>query len=157
MLVAVALALVACGGGDNGDGGAGAGGRLPDLTLAPLQPGGSPLELGALEGPAVVNLWATWCAPCRQELPDFQQVAAARPDVRFVGVDVQENGDARAFLDDLGITFEQFVDDRGTLAEALGVAAMPVTLVIGDDGRIVDQHLGPMTAAELDAAIDSAG
>lgn len=147
------VVLAACGGGDDDDD---AGARLPDLTLAALDAGDPPIELTELAGPAVVNLWATWCAPCRAELPDFQQVATARPDVRFVGIDVQETGDARAFLDDLGITFEQYVDERGLLAEELGAAVMPITLVIDHDGSIAAQHLGPMTAAELEDELSEA-
>ena len=64
------------------------------MSLATLDGNGAALELAALRGPAVVNLWATWCAPCRQELPAFQEVSARRSDVRFVGVDIGEQTDA---------------------------------------------------------------
>ena len=77
--------------------------ELPDLTLPPLTAGGSSLELAELRGPAVVNLWATWCAPCRRELPAFQTVSEARPDVRFIGIDIGEDATkARDFVDELG-------------------------------------------------------
>ena len=70
----------------------------------------------------------------------------------------QETGDAQAFLDELGITFEQYVDERGELAEALGAAALPVTLVVDADGAITTEHLGPMTADDLEDALgDVAG
>lgn len=146
------LVLTACG-GDTA-----ASRELPDLTVGPLTAGGPSLDLGELRGPAVVNLWATWCAPCRRELPAFQEVSVARPDVRFIGVDIGEDATkAQAFIDDLGISFEQFVDERGELTDALGTAALPVTLVVDADGTIATEHLGPMTDNDLDAAIDDLG
>ena len=106
------------------------------MTLPPLQGDGPPLELAGLSGPAVVNLWATWCAPCRRELPAFQDVSEQRTDVSFVGVDIGEDpAAAQAFLDELGVTFPQYADEEAELTDALGTAALPVTLIVGDDGQ----------------------
>ena len=92
------MVAAACSGG-----GGGGGDDLPDVTLAALHDGAPALDVGALRGPAVVNLWATWCQPCRKELPAFQEVSTARPDVRFVGVDIAEDATkARDFLDRAG-------------------------------------------------------
>jgi thiol-disulfide isomerase/thioredoxin len=149
----VVLAACGSGGGDSD----GEPRRLPAMELAALDTGEPALALGDLRGPAVVNLWATWCAPCREELPAFQEVAAARPDVRFVGVNSQETGAAREYLDELGITYEQVVDRRGELAEALGAVGLPVTVVIDGAGAITTEHLGPMSAADLEEALAEAG
>jgi cytochrome c biogenesis protein CcmG, thiol:disulfide interchange protein DsbE len=147
--VVLVAALVACGGGGS------SAGTLPALTLRPLEEGGTELELAELTGPAVLNLWATWCAPCRKELPAFQEVSDDRPGVRFIGVDIAEDAStAQDYLDELGVTFEQFLDARGELADALGTAALPVTVVIGPDGRIATEHVGPMTADDLDETLD---
>jgi cytochrome c biogenesis protein CcmG, thiol:disulfide interchange protein DsbE len=141
------FAAVACGGTDGHT-------ALPDVTVRSLDDGGSALDVGALRGPAVVNLWATWCAPCRKELPAFQQVSGARPDVRFIGVDIaEEPAAAQAYLSGLGVTFDQYLDDRGELTDALGTAVLPVTLVVDRDGRIATEHIGPMTVADLQRAI----
>ena len=138
-LVALLLGAAACGGGADG-----ADQALPDVTLPPLQGDGEPLELAGLTGPAVVNLWATWCAPCRRELPAFQDVSEQRTDVSFVGVDIGEDAAAaQAFLDELGVTFPQYADQEAELTDALGTAALPVTLIVGDDGRITTTHVGP--------------
>lgn len=149
---AVGLALVtavACSGDDDA-----AGERLPDVTLPALAPGEPELALATLDGPAVVNLWATWCVPCRRELPEFQAASEAHPDVRFVGVDIGEDADdAQEFLDELGVTFDQYADADGELSGELGVASLPVTIVIDADGTISERNIGPMSAADLDAAI----
>ena len=150
LLAAAAVTLVACSGDDDGGDRAG----LPDMTLDALDGDGSPLHLRAMTGPAVLNLWATWCAPCREELPAFQEVSASRDDVRFIGVNSKETGAARKFLDELGVTYEQYVDARGDLAEALGAAALPVTLVVDVDGTIATEHLGPMSVADLEDALE---
>ena len=149
MIGALAVVAAACSGGGGGDRDA-----LPDVTLASLQDGAPALDVGSLRGPAVVNLWATWCQPCRKELPAFQEVSTARPDVRFVGVDIAEDaGKARDFLADLGITFDQFLDDRGELTDALGTAVLPVTLVVDADGTVATEHVGPMSVGDLEQAL----
>ena len=79
LTVVLAAVLVACGGGESAD-------RLPDVEVAPLV-GGDTIQLSDIDGPAVINLWATWCAPCRAEIPDFESVHQERGDeVRFVGI-----------------------------------------------------------------------
>jgi len=146
-------AMFGCG-GDDGDESTG---RLPELVLPLLSGDGPPLRLGELDGPAVVNLWATWCAPCRRELPTFQDVSEQRPDVAFVGVDVGEDpASAQEFLDRLGVTFPQYTDEAGALTEALGVASLPVTLVVDADGQVVVTNVGPMTSEVLADALDAA-
>jgi thiol-disulfide isomerase/thioredoxin len=147
-LAATALFVTACTGG-----GESAGVTLPDLELPALGGDGAPLDVGGLRGPAVINVWATWCAPCRKELPAFQEVSASSPEVRFIGVNSVETGDARPFLDGLGITYEQYVDDAGQLAEELGAAALPVTVVVDADGSVVTAHLGPMSVDDLEGAL----
>jgi cytochrome c biogenesis protein CcmG, thiol:disulfide interchange protein DsbE len=146
---ALAVVAAACGGGSGGGGDA-----LPDVSLVSLQDGAPALDVGALRGPAVVNLWATWCQPCRKELPAFQEVSTARPDVRFVGVDIAEDAaKARDFLAELGITFDQYLDDRSRLSEALGTAVLPVTIVVDADGKVATEHVGPMSVDDLEHAL----
>jgi thiol-disulfide isomerase/thioredoxin len=149
-LGALAVVVASCSGGNGG----GSGDALPGVTLASLDDGAPALDVGSLRGPAVVNLWATWCQPCRKELPAFQEVSTARPDVRFVGVDIAEDpGKARDFLDELGITFDQYLDDRGELTDALGTAVLPVTIVVASDGTVATEHVGPMSVADLEDAL----
>ncbi len=134
-----------------------AGDRLPDVALVSLD-GTTTTSLADIEGPAVVNLWATWCAPCRREIPDFEEVHLARGDeVRFVGVNIGEDaGDAASFLADVGATYEQWLDPEGYAVTELRTSTMPVTLVLAADGTVSTRHLGPMDVDDLDAAIDTA-
>ena len=168
--VCAALALAACGGGSTetnaGTERNGAtetvaapadGDRLPDVDLTALASGESS-SLADIEGPAVVNLWATWCAPCRAEIPDFEEVHLARGDeVRFIGVNVGEDAvDAQEFIDDVGATYDQFADFDGDVSAALRATSMPVTVVIDADGVITTRHLGPLDQNGLNEAIDEA-
>ncbi|MCB1001615.1 MAG: TlpA family protein disulfide reductase [Acidimicrobiales bacterium] len=154
VLPVVAL-LAACGGDDGGDDSAD---RLPAIELSDLITGDL-VDASALDGPAVVNLWATWCAPCRQEMPAFQAVSTEYDDVRFVGVNQGDAGDAAAeFLDEVGVTFDQYLDPNGELTNALEVVGLPATFVIDAEGTIVAVHNGALDeqgirdlVAELDA------
>ena len=96
------------------------------------------MRLAALGGPLVVNLWATWCGPCRQELPEFQQYATRVGDrVRVVGVLTSDGAPAgRSFAADLGLKFPMLVDDDGRLLAAVGAAGLPVTLFVDAAGHI---------------------
>lgn len=133
------------------------GSELPDVAVEPLA-GGEPISLADLDGPAVINLWATWCAPCRREIPDFEAVHQQRGDtVTFVGINVGESGEqAEAFLAEVQASYDQFLDRQGRAATALEAATLPVTVVIDGDGRVVARSVGAMDQGALDAAIDDA-
>ncbi len=148
-LTAVLLAA-ACSPTDGGD-------SLPDLELPDLAET-TTLRFDDIDGVAVINLWATWCAPCRRELVEYDEVyRELSPDVPFIGVNIGDRpADAQDFIDELGVTFPQYLDLDGALNEGLGTATLPVTVVTGTDGQISVTHSGPMDAAQLRQAIDEA-
>lgn len=153
-MVAAALTLAACGGGAaTGD----VGGRLPDVEITELG-GSDTISLADIDGPAVINLWATWCPPCRAEIPEFEEVHQRRADeVRFIGISVDlEAPPAIEFIDEVGATYEQFHDPSGQVQTELSATAMPVTVVIDADGTVSTRHLGALSGEALDAAIDDA-
>ena len=131
--------------------------RLPGVEVEPLL-GGPAFRLDELEGPAVVNLWATWCAPCKRELPDFEAVnRSLAGEVRFVGVNIGDDGESAAsYLDDLGITYDQYLDADSELTAALDMATLPMTLIIDVDERIALRHIGPLDRDQLITEIDQA-
>lgn len=124
---------------------------LPALSLASLQ--GTPVELSAFAGkPTVVNLWATWCPPCRREMPVLQQAQDERPDVNFVFVNQGEAPPAIVgYLSRSGMTLRNvLVDERRQLGLALGgQGALPTTLFYDAGGRLVATRIGALSAATL--------
>jgi thiol-disulfide isomerase/thioredoxin len=146
----LAVVAVGCSGGDDDS-------SLPDVELVSLD-GTETTSLADIEGPAVINLWATWCAPCRREIPAFEQVHQERIDeVRFVGINVGEDADVAAeYLAEVGATYDQYADSEGYVVTELDTTAMPVTIVIDANGDITERRLGPMDEDDLDEAIDEA-
>ncbi|GAB5602647.1 TlpA disulfide reductase family protein [Thermus sp. FJN-A] len=124
--------------------------RLPGLTLASL--GGTPVNLQEFRGkPLVVNTWATWCPPCRRELPMMVRVSQENPGVRFAFVS-QGEGPAvvRSFLEAQGLAPEWVLLDPETrLSQALGVQGLPTTFFFDREGRLVARHLGELSEALL--------
>ncbi len=129
-----------------------AAGKVPDISLDCLDGGGS-VRLAALGRPAVVNLWAAWCDPCRAELPAIQQYAASS-GVTVIGVDTQDTGTAaHAAIDDYGLTYPQLTDPSRKLLVAVDRTALPATLFVDADGglRYVYNEGTPLTVARLTA------
>lgn len=126
------------------------GGRLPSLTLRTL--GGTEISLDRFQGkPVVLNAWATWCPPCRRELPMMVRVSRENPDVHFVFVSQGEGPEAvRRFLEKQGLTAEWVLLDPETrLSQALGIQGLPTTLFFDREGRLVSRHLGELSEALL--------
>lgn len=130
----------------------------PDFTLPSLD--GEPVRLSDFRGKAVfLNFWATWCAPCRREMPDIQAVARARSGaVQVILIEVAElNWDAaRPFLRDLGIELLVVQDRESRVLEAYQVRALPTSFVLDRRGIIRAVRLGEMSRDEMEAAIDRA-
>jgi thiol-disulfide isomerase/thioredoxin len=110
---------------------------LPDVTL-PCYAGGAPVRVSGLRGPAIVNLWASWCEPCRRELAVLQRYAD-RVDgrVHVIGVITEDTRDASgALAADLGLRFPQLYDRSAQLRRLLNRAALPITLLVDREGQI---------------------
>lgn len=129
---------------------------LPAVTLQSLQ--GQPVALADTEGkPVVVNLWATWCAPCRREMPIFSAAQQREPNVRFVFVNQGESAeDVRQFLSSQKLVLQHVLLDPDSLtAERLQVHAYPTTLFFDSRGRLQGLHMGELSAAGLQARLDA--
>lgn len=103
-------------------------------------------RLAALEGhPVVVNVWASWCGPCRQEMPVFQRVALDRGrEVAFLGVNLKDNRPAaKRFLADVPLSFPSYEDPDGRIFASYKVAGVPSTVFYDALGRQAYVHQGP--------------
>jgi thiol-disulfide isomerase/thioredoxin len=131
--------------------------RKPAPQLIGTTLDGSSFNLAELRGNVtVVNVWASWCSPCRAEAPGLQKVSTelAAQGVRFVGIDTRDTNDnARAFERRFGITYPSIIDEDGALLlrfnETLPPQAIPTTLVIDKDGRMAARALKPLTEEQL--------
>ncbi|CCG05275.1 TlpA family protein disulfide reductase [Blastococcus saxobsidens] len=110
---------------------------------------------------AVLNFWGSWCAPCRVETPEFQEVYAGVRDegVQFLGLNVKETDDqfALAFVDRFGIEFPSVYDPRGEVALAFRdypANAIPSTIVLDRQGRVAAVYTGAVTQEDLRAVLD---
>ena len=99
--------------------------------------------------PIVLNLWASWCVPCREEMPAIERAAVQNPDVRIIGVAVQDiESAAESFATEVGVSFELGIDD-GSVIDAYPTRGLPTTWFIDRSGMIVGQRFGEMSEAEL--------
>ncbi|MFY1689320.1 redoxin domain-containing protein [Plantactinospora sp. WMMB782] len=138
-------------------GSAGGVGRvLPALSL-PCFVGTAEVAVGELRGPAVLNLWASWCAPCRKELPAFQRLAERTGDrLRVVGVNTGDaRPAARSIGEDFGLRFPSLYDrDKSLLTGLGGRPVLPVTLFVDAEGRIRHRdETGALDDTELAALV----
>lgn len=100
--------------------------------------------------PIVLNLWASWCAPCRAEMPAIDTASNRNPEVAFIGVAVQDDiEDATEFATEINVSYTIAFDD-GTVEEAYPVLGLPATFFIDSDGTIVKNHFGLVTIDSLD-------
>lgn len=142
---------------------AGSGPRIgtiaPDFTLLDLA--GKPVRLGDLKGKTVViNFWATWCGPCREEFPELVKTYEQNKDAGLLvlGVDLQENRDiVRRFADDFGASYPILIDDGGAVAEQYRLVGVPTSFFVDSEGVLRGQQLGLLTADSLKKKLDEAG
>ncbi|MGF1553746.1 MAG: DsbE family thiol:disulfide interchange protein [Paracoccaceae bacterium] len=127
---------------------------VPDFALDPLHQGREGLstaDLTAGEGVKLVNVWASWCVPCRAEHPWIEGLAE-RGDLTVHGINYKDApANAKAFLDELGDPYDRIgADTSGRVGIEWGVYGVPETYVVDADGRVVYKHIGPITATTLE-------
>jgi cytochrome c biogenesis protein CcmG/thiol:disulfide interchange protein DsbE len=131
---------------------------VPDFQLTAFD--GSPMDLGAQRGQVVVvNFFASWCAPCRQEAADLEQVWREYQDwnVQFFGIAYKDaSSKAQTFLDEFGVTYPSAVDPGNETARTYGVTGVPETFVVDQQGHLLQHFLGPITMEQLRQEIDGA-
>lgn len=126
---------------------------IPETELATMS--GEPLRLPELQArearPMVVNLWATWCPPCRREMPVLAEAQRDNPEITFVFLNQGEDpAQIRRFLDHQSLELEHMLlDPRLDFGERVGARVMPTTLFYDAEGRLLDTHFGELSRATL--------
>ena len=133
-------------------------GSAPAFTL-PDTDGGTKSFVDA-EGVTVLNFWATWCGPCKMEIPELSAFHESHPSVTLWGI----SGDERLSLealgkasDRLGITYDVLHDRAGSVFQQYGVSSLPTTVVIKANGEIAGMHVGMINQKQLDGLVHAAG
>ena len=126
---------------------------LPALALTSID--GEVLSLDSDGRPMVINLWATWCAPCRTEMPMLARAQQRHPQVRFVFVNHGESGDVvRRWLAQQPYALRNVgLDPQRRVAEAAHTQGLPTTLFVDAEGRLVDRHFGALSGPSLEAFV----
>ena len=128
------------------------GAPAPQIQLQVV--GGGTSDLTAERGKVVlVNFWATWCEPCKSEMPGLQKLADDLSDSSFAfySVDLQENAaEVEAFQRQYGLRLYAVLDDNGDVTRAYGVRALPATFLIDQHGVLREQRLGPLLAGDAE-------
>lgn len=125
---------------------------MPRVTIADMT--GNSVELGAAGKPMVINLWATWCPPCRREMPMMIHVAR-NSEIPVLLVNQGEDlALIRGFLRKERLSEEPIlIDPTGALGQSVAAPALPTTLFVNAHGKIVEQHVGEISRATLMAAM----
>jgi cytochrome c biogenesis protein CcmG/thiol:disulfide interchange protein DsbE len=154
VIAGAGAAVLTSGGGGNTD--ASVGRPAPPIDLPDVRTGHPRVVLGRLRGtPVLVNFWASWCVPCRKEMP-LLAAADARlaGKVAIMGVDVKDNRDAAvAFLAERNVGYPSAFDPDEVLSDPYDLVGLPVTVLVGRDGRIVERVTGEVNRRRLDGLL----
>ncbi len=128
--------------------------RLPAEVLV-----GPKATLAGLRGdPAAINFWASWCEPCRREMPQLERLSRSlKGDASLVGIDYSDDASsARALIRELHVTYPNLRDGSGEVGNSYGLSGLPTTAILDPAGRVVRLLRGPQTAASVRGALRSA-
>jgi len=105
----------------------------------------------------IINFWATWCAPCIEELPLFEEIHKQnQSDLLVIGINVNEPHEVvQSFVEEMGISFTVLLDTDGALSDMYRVWGYPTTFFVNADGTLAATHTGPLSRSELQRYINS--
>lgn len=130
----------------------------PDFTAQTAT--GETVSLAEMRGrPVLINFWATWCGPCRVEMPALQSATERHADegLTVLAVNAMEPADqVQDYMNELELTFPAVLDPDGDIIDLYGVRVFPTTVVVGSDGRVLAQHFGALTDELIDEYVELA-
>lgn len=133
--------------------GAELGGPVADFTLPSVRDPDRTIRLSEHVGrrPVVLNFWASWCEPCKEEAPEFRRVAIRyADDVTFLGVSILDGpGPAGRFMEEAEIPYESVSDVRGVTAKRFGMTGVPETVFVDREGLVVGRYIGALERGQL--------
>lgn len=112
--------------------------------------GGDSVPVDSIKGPAIINVWGTWCAPCLEELPHLAHyLAKNHGEVQVIGIAVEEKSQSkvRTFIENHGITWPVLYDANGSTGKKFGMG-VPVSWFVNKDGTVVYKKFGPFKSTE---------
>lgn len=158
-MLAVGLALLVCGAGVAFAGIPQPGTQAPPFSLELIANGHGTVSLDKYKGKGIyINFFASWCQPCKAEVPYIVQYSKeyAKRDVVVLGVDELESvGAAKGFVTQFKMPYPIGLDDSGAIGASYGLIGMPLSVFIGADGKIVKRVAGEMSASQIKAGLDS--
>lgn len=125
-----------------------------DFTLMDLD--GNEISLSDFNRKVLIlNFWATWCPPCREEIPDFVEVynEYESKDVQFIGVSNEDISTLKSFVEDYDISYPILIDDANIMGK-WGISAIPTTFVFDKNGQIIFKNVGMMSGEQLKNIIE---
>lgn len=132
--------------------------RLPSLRGSALTPPPATVSLRRADGrPQFIDVWASWCVPCREEAPLLARLwRQHRSEIAFLGIDVEDTrNDAHRFLRRFGLGYPNIFDRKAELANRLGFFGLPTAYLVDREGRIAAKLIGKQKPATLRAALEA--
>jgi thiol-disulfide isomerase/thioredoxin len=131
--------------------------KLPEFTLNDMW--GEPHSISEWAGkPLLINFWATWCAPCRREMPLLQALHTSQDDLQILGIAIDRQADVQTYMAESGISYPSLVgeEDAMRVSDLFGLEGLglPFTVLIGAGGEVLTVFIGEIEAAELDEMAD---
>ncbi|RXI97906.1 TlpA family protein disulfide reductase [Anaerobacillus alkaliphilus] len=131
--------------------------QAPSFTLETFDGTTLTYDVDLLGKPIFINFWASWCPPCKAEMPDLVEVANTfGTEITFIGINVATQDTlhkSKEFIEQYHVPYENLVDDKGVVSRLYQVPPIPTSIVIDKDGTIVYRKVGGMTKSEIRAAV----